>query len=130
MNRDNLRKRILLVDDEAEILELLSRRFENWGYEVVTADNGKKALRLAEQDQPALILLDIVMPEMGGRDVCSRLKMNPKTCDIPVVFLTALGMPEQVEAGIHAGADDYVVKPFEPRELKERIETCFVQTRV
>ncbi len=130
MNPDNLRKRILVVDDERDILELLSRRLQSWGYEVMTAATGKEALRIAEEKQPNLVLLDIVMPEIGGRDVCSQFRMNPKTCDLPVVFLTALGMPEQIEAGIRVGANDYIVKPFEPRELKERIEACLVQMRV
>lgn len=119
------RKRILVVDDEVEILVLLSRRLQSWGYEVLTAATGEDALKMAEEKRPDLILLDIVMPEMGGRDVCLRFKSHPKTSHIPVVFLTALGMPEQVEAGIGVGANDYIVKPFEPRELRERIEACF-----
>ena len=119
------KKRILIVDDEVEILVLLSRRLQSWGYEVLTAATGEDALRMAEEKRPDLILLDIVMPEMVGRDVCLRLKSHPKTSSIPVVFLTALGMPEQVEAGICVGANDYIVKPFEARELKERIEACF-----
>lgn len=123
-------KRILVVDDEVEILVLLSRRLQSWGYEVLTVATGEDALRMAEEKRPDLILLDIVMPEMGGRDVCLRLKNHPKTSPIPVIFLTALGMPEQVEAGIHVGANDYIVKPFEPRELRERIEACFVPDRI
>lgn len=127
MNAKNIRDRILLVDDEKDILVVLSRRLESWGYEVLTAASGKEGLQVAESGRPNLILLDIVMPEMKGREVCARLKANPLTRGIPVIFLTALGMPEQIEAGIAAGVDDYIVKPFEPKDMKDRIKDCLLR---
>ena len=115
------KKRILVVDDTKDILLLVSRRLQSWGYEAITADSGEDGLRLAEEQVPDLILLDIMMPKMKGRDVCARLKANPKTHKIPVIFLTALGLADHVKAGMDLGADDYIVKPFEPAELKARI---------
>ena len=114
-------KRILIVDDTKDILLVVSRRLQSWGYEALTAESGEEGLRLAQEAHPDLVLLDIMMPKMKGRDVCARLKADPKTADIPVIFLTALGLADHIKAGMDLGADDYIVKPFEPAELKERI---------
>lgn len=122
-------KRILIVDDTTDILQVVSRRLQSWGYEVVTTDSGEDGLRLAQEQLPDLILLDIMMPKMKGRDVCTRLKSDPKTRHIPVIFLTALGLADHVKAGMDLGADDYIVKPFEPAELKERIAICLSRHR-
>ena len=124
MNGSNDQRRILLVDDELDIVKLLSRRLESWGYEVLTATSGEDCLRIAEEKQPDLILLDIVMPGMNGREVCTRLKTHTSTLHIPVIFLTALAMPQHIEAGINLGADDYIVKPFDAGEMRERIQDC------
>jgi len=115
------KQRILIVDDTKDILVVVSKRLESWGFEAVTAESGEEGLQLAQEHRPDLILLDIMMPRMKGRDVCARLKADPKTADIPVIFLTALGLADHVKAGMDLGADDYIVKPFEPAELKERI---------
>ena len=114
-------KRILLVDDTEDILLVVSRRLTSWGYEALTASSGEDGLKLAEEHLPDLILLDIMMPKMKGRDVCARLKADPKTAKIPVIFLTALGLADHIKAGMDLGAEDYIVKPFEPAELKKRI---------
>ena len=121
------RKRILLVDDSPDILQVLSRRLASWGYEVLATTTGEEGLRLASEQLPDLILLDIMMPKMKGRDVCVQLKADPKTQQIPVIFLTALGLADHVKAGMDLGADDYVVKPFEPQDLKERIQVCLLR---
>ena len=113
--------RILVVDDTKDILAVVSRRLQSWGYEPLTAESGEEGLAIAEAQVPDLILLDIMMPKMKGRDVCARLKANPKTQRIPVIFLTALGLADHIKAGMDLGAEDYIVKPFEPAELKERI---------
>jgi len=118
------RKCILIVDDTKDILLVVARRLQSWGYEALTAESGEEGLRLAEEHVPDLVLLDIMMPKMKGRDVCARLKANPKTQHIPVIFLTALGLADHIKAGMDLGADDYIVKPFEPAELKERITIC------
>ena len=115
------KQRILIVDDTKDILAVVSRRLQSWGYEPLTAESGEEGLQIAEETVPDLILLDIMMPKMKGRDVCARLKANPKTERIPVIFLTALGLADHIKAGMDLGAEDYIVKPFEPAELKERI---------
>ena len=114
-------KKILIVDDTKDILLVVSRRLKSWGYEPFIAESGEEGLRIAQAELPDLILLDIMMPKMKGRDVCIRLKADPKTARIPVIFLTALGLADHIKAGMDLGADDYIVKPFEPAELKDRI---------
>ena len=121
MSGDRASKRVLVVDDTKDILVVVSRRLQSWGYEPLTAETGEEGLRIAEEELPDLILLDIMMPKMKGRDVCARLKSNPRTAKIPVIFLTALGLADHIKAGMDLGAEDYIVKPFEPAELKERI---------
>ena len=121
------KKRILVVDDTKDVLQVVSRRLQSWGYEALVADSGEECLRIAEEQLPDLILLDIMMPKLKGREVCARLKANPKTQKIPVIFLTALGLPDHVKAGMDLGADDYIVKPFEPAELKDRIAICLAR---
>ncbi len=118
---------ILLIDDETTLLKVVSRRLVKEGFRMLTAESGEEGLRLAEEELPDLILLDIMMPKMKGWDVCARLKANPKTASIPVVFLTALGLADHVKAGMDLGAEDYVVKPFAPGELKERITVCLAR---
>ena len=121
------KKRILVVDDTTDILIVVAKRLESWGYEALTADSGEEGLQIAQAQLPDLILLDIMMPRMKGRDVCARLKADPKTQHIPVIFLTALGLADHVKAGMDLGAEDYIVKPFEPRELQQRIAVCFAR---
>ncbi len=126
---EGAQKKILIVDDTKDILLVVSRRLESWGYKAFTADSGEEGLRVAETELPDLILLDIMMPKMKGRDVCARLKANPATQEIPVIFLTALGLADHIKAGMDLGAEDYIVKPFEPSELKERLAVCFERVR-
>ena len=128
MNEKELKERILVVDDEPNLVEFLACRLKNWGYVPLTATQGESALAIAEKERPDLVLLDVVMPDLDGREVCSRLKKNSATGRIPVILLTALGMPEQVERGIRCGADDYVLKPFAAGDLKERIRRCLELT--
>ena len=118
---DTPRKKILVVDDTRDILLVVGKRLESWGYEPLTADSGEDGLQMAFEHKPALVLLDIMMPKMKGRDVCAKLKADPSTRHIPVIFLTALGLADHIKAGMDLGAEDYIVKPFEPAELKERI---------
>ena len=124
-----MKKRILMVDDTTDLLLVVSRRLESWGYEALTAESGEEGLRIAQEQRPDLILLDIMMPKMKGREVCARLKADPRTRHIPVIFLTALGLADHVKAGMDLGAEDYIVKPFEPAELKERIIVCLSRHR-
>lgn len=121
------RKLILLIDDEASIRKTVGRRLEREGFRVISAESGEEGLELAAKHLPNLVLLDIMMPKMKGRDVCARLKADEATKRIPVIFLTALGLADHVRAGMSIGADDYIVKPFEAEELKERIRVCLAR---
>jgi len=118
---------ILVVDDDLSIRKTIGRRLEREGYRVVTAGSGEEGLRVATEKLPDLVLLDVMMPKMKGRDVCARLKADPKTAHIPVIFLTALGLADHIRAGMALGAEDYIVKPFEAAELKERIAVCLAR---
>ena len=118
---------VLLIDDEPSILKTLGRRLEREGFSVLTAENGEAGLRLAQTEQPDVVLLDIMMPTMKGREVCARLKADPRTASIPVIFLTALGLPDHVKAGLEQGADDYLVKPYDSKELAMRIAICLAR---
>ncbi len=120
-------KRILIVDDTKELLQVIAQRLKSWGFEVLTASTGEEGLRLANEQVPDLILLDVMMPKLKGRDACAQLKANPKTKHIPVIFLTALQLPDHVKAGLDVGADDYITKPFEPEDLRERIRVCLLR---
>jgi signal transduction histidine kinase len=111
---------ILIVDDNAPAVEMLQRLLSGNGYEVLKAYSGLQALELAEERIPDLILLDVMMPGMSGHDVISQLKRNPKTADIPIIFITAKDTPADIEEGFGLGAVDYIPKPAEPRELLAR----------
>ncbi|MBI2174316.1 MAG: response regulator [Candidatus Omnitrophica bacterium] len=128
MSTDGGQKQILIVDDTKDILDVVSRRLQSWGYQVLVASSGEEGLEIAKQSLPDLILLDIMMPRMKGRDVCAHLKSDPNTAHIPVIFLTALGLADHVKAGMDLGADDYIVKPFEPDDLRDRIAVCLARS--
>ncbi|MBE0674508.1 MAG: response regulator transcription factor, partial [Bacteroidales bacterium] len=113
--------RILLVDDEPDILEFLSYNISKAGYEVFTALNGKKALEVAAEKIPHLILLDVMMPEMDGIETCEELRRTPLHENTLIVFLTARSEDYSQIAGFTAGADDYITKPVRPKVLLSRI---------
>ena len=109
---------ILVVDDEASIRRILETRLSMIGYNVVTACDGTEALELFENTAPDLVVLDVMMPKLDGYGVCQELR---KESDVPIVMLTALGDVADRITGLELGADDYVVKPFSPKELEARI---------
>ncbi len=115
------RKRILVVDDEVYIVHILEFTLTMEGYDVVTAADGDEALRKVEEDRPDLVVLDIMMPRMDGYEVCRRLREEEETRDLPVILLSAKGRPIDRETGMEVGANDYIVKPFSPRRLLEKI---------
>lgn len=115
-------QRILLVDDEADILEFLSYNLKKEGYEVYTAANGKEAITEAVKVLPHLILLDVMMPVMDGIETCHEIRQIPQLKKTIVVFLTARGEDYSQIAGFEAGADDYVTKPVKPKVLISRIK--------
>ncbi|MCX8036356.1 MAG: response regulator [Candidatus Sumerlaeia bacterium] len=117
-----VKKRILLADDEEDIKTVVAMFLEAQGYEVITAFDGLDALEKVRTEKPDLILLDIMMPVLDGFEVCKRLKENEDTARIPIVILSAAAHVESVNRGLKAGAKDYIVKPFEPEKLVEKIE--------
>lgn len=123
-----LGKTILLVDDEDDILDLLTYNLKKEGYAVVTAHNGKEGLARAEETLPDAIILDVMMPEMDGFEVCRALRKNPATGHIPVIFLTAKSGEVDEIVGLELGADDYVQKPISPRVLLTRLKTHIRRT--
>jgi CheY-like chemotaxis protein len=113
---------ILIVDDDPAMTALLQLSFELEGHVVVTASSGSEALDLARKIHPAAMVVDVMMPEMDGLELIRRLRSNQATADIPVVCCSAKSLSHDVQAGYDAGADDYVVKPFEPFELIQLVE--------
>lgn len=112
---------ILVVDDEEHIQELLKFNLEKEGYQVLMAGDGPEALEILEKKQPDLVVLDIMLPGMSGLEVCSEIRRIPKFADLPVIMLTARGEEIDKVLGLEIGADDYITKPFSPRELIARI---------
>ena len=113
---------ILIVDDTPSNLEVLSEDLTNAGFEVAVATNGESALKQAEYDPPELILLDVMMPGIDGFETCRRLKQNPITKDIPIIFMTALNDSNDKVSGLSLGAVDYITKPFQQAEVLARIQ--------
>jgi len=117
------REQVLLVDDNPQNLKILYDTLDSGHYRLLLANNGEKALAIAEKSNPDLILLDIMMPGMDGYEVCESLKSNPLLRDIPVVFLSALDDVESKVKGFEKGGVDYIAKPFQPREVVSRVAT-------
>lgn len=115
--------KILIVDDELDILEFLKYNFENEGYEVITGNNGQEAIELAKKERPDLIILDVMMPVMDGIEACRLLREIPELKSVLVVFLTARSEDFSEIAGFNAGADDYVSKPVRVRTLLARVKS-------
>ena len=120
MIKENIK--ILLVDDEPDILEILSYNLNAEGYNVLTASNGLEAVKLAKKHVPNLILMDVMMPEMDGIEACGQIRLISELKDIIIALLTARGEDYSKLAGFEAGADDYITKPFNPLELKARVD--------
>jgi DNA-binding response OmpR family regulator len=113
-------ERILLVDDEPSVHEVVRAYLERDGFEVASADNGRSGLALAEHAPPQLIVLDLMLPDLSGEELCREIR---RRSDVPIIMLTAKASEDQRVVGLELGADDYVVKPFSPRELVARIKT-------
>jgi two-component system phosphate regulon response regulator PhoB len=113
---------ILIVDDEPDVLDLVTYNLKKAGYRTVTAHDGTTALQKARDEVPALLVLDLMLPGTEGTEVCRQLKADPKTARIPVIMLTAKAEEVDRIVGLELGADDYVIKPFSPRELVLRVK--------
>ena len=114
--------RILLVDDEPDILEIIGYNLSNEGYKIVTAENGVKAIAAAKKHLPHLIVLDVMMPEMDGIEACEKLRAIPELSETIITFLTARGEDYSQVAGFDAGADDYITKPIKPKVLVSKVK--------
>lgn len=116
------RKKIIIVDDDVNILELFRDVLEGKGYQVTPFTRGWEALQAVSREKPDLIILDIMMPRVNGYEVCQILKENPKTKQIPVIFLTALSHQEALRRAAEGGADDFLVKPCPTEKLLKHVE--------
>ncbi len=115
-------KKIVLAEDEPQIARLIEFKLKKEGYSVTSKENGEEALKAIKADKPDLILLDVMMPVMGGYEVLRRLKEDENLKSIPVVMLTARAQEKDVVKGIAMGAEDYITKPFHPAELLARVK--------
>jgi two-component system alkaline phosphatase synthesis response regulator PhoP len=120
MNKKDIK--ILLVDDEPDILEIVGYNLSNEGYQVITAENGLEAVKKAKKELPHLIILDVMMPEMDGIEACEIIRKNPDLKDTLITFLTARGEDYSQVAGFDAGADDYITKPIKPKVLVSKVK--------
>ena len=124
------KEKILVVDDEKDIIELLQYNLEKEGYRISCAYSGEECLENVKTELPDLILLDLMLPEIDGLDVCKILKRNPQTSHIPIIMLTAKGEETDIVLGLELGADDYITKPFKVRELLARVKTVLRRTKI
>ncbi len=121
------RKRILVVEDEAPILNGIKDTLELEDYEVITATDGQEGMRLALSVDSDVVLLDVMMPRMSGLELVAALRADPSTRAIPLLLLSAKAQTDDVQAGLAAGADGYVTKPFEPLDLIERVNALLAR---
>lgn len=115
-------KRILVVDDEVNITEMLNLRLEASGYEVLQANDGQEGLKIAKEEQPDLIILDLMLPKLDGYKVCRLLKFDEQYKHIPIIMFTAKAQESDIKLGKETGADAYVTKPFDSKVLISKIE--------
>lgn len=117
-------KKVLIVDDQPQVRELVAVTLQIGNYQILFAENGQQALEIAQTRHPEVILLDVMLrgSDLNGLEVCRRLKNDPATSDIPIIILSASGQQSDINAGRTAGADDYLTKPFSPIALLEKVE--------
>lgn len=121
----NIAARILIVDDEAKIVEVVQSYLEDRGYSVYSAGDGSRALALFDEIHPSLVILDLMLPDMSGEEICRRLRLKSR---VPVIMLTAKIEEQDILTGLDIGADDYVTKPFSPRQLVARVTALLRRT--
>jgi phosphate regulon transcriptional regulator PhoB len=122
VQRERIRQKILVVEDEADIRELLRYNLAQEGFAVEEAGDGAEALDRIERRAPDLLVLDLMLPQMSGLELCRRMRSNPETAKLPILVVTAKGAEVDRILGLEMGADDYVVKPFSPREVVARVK--------
>lgn len=119
--------KILIAEDEPDIRELIAFTLRFAGFEVVTTANGQEALEAAQREVPDLIMMDVRMPKMTGYEACRAMKADPNIQHIPVVFLSAKGQESEIKEGLEAGAEEYLLKPFAPDQLIERVRVLLAK---
>jgi CheY-like chemotaxis protein len=119
--------KILIAEDERDIRDLVAFTLRFAGHEIVAVGNGEEALETARVEMPDLILMDVRMPRMTGYEACEKMKADPQLAKIPVVFLSAKGQDSEIRTGLDAGADEYLLKPFAPAELTQRVGELLVK---
>jgi DNA-binding response OmpR family regulator len=119
--------KILIAEDERDIRDLITFTLKFAGHEVFAASNGEEALNMVKQVMPDIILMDVRMPKMTGYEACAAMKADPTVAQIPVVFLSAKGQESEVQTGLEAGAVEYILKPFAPDQLTERVRVLLKQ---
>ena len=115
-------KKALVVEDDPDLLEILTRQLDMMGFSVITAKHGKEGVEKAFEEKPHLILMDIMMPEMSGRDATRMIRANPDTEDIPILVVSALFLGSDIRSCFEAGCNDYIVKPFAFKQLQQKIQ--------
>jgi len=121
---------IVAIEDEPDLLEVLNYNLSREGYRVQTAANGEDGMRLITRHRPDLVLLDLMLPGVDGLEICRRVKFDPNTSSIPIIIVSAKGEEQDVVLGLEMGADDYVCKPFSPRELLARVRAVLRRNSV
>ena len=121
---------VLIVEDEADVVDLLRYNLSKAGFAVLIASDGLTGLDMARTKRPDVVILDLMLPGIDGHSICKALKKDPNTEPIPILMLTAKGQPEERVKGLEIGADDYVTKPFSPRELVLRVQALIRRVRV
>ena len=124
-----MREKILIVEDKSDIVRMLEYNLEKEGFRTVSASDGREALRRAEKERPDIILLDLMLPELDGLEVCRLLRQNPDSAHIPVIMLTAKGRETDKIVGLGLGADYYITKPFSVGELIARVKAVLRRAR-
>jgi two-component system phosphate regulon response regulator PhoB len=127
--REHMQTRILIVEDERDIAEVTAYNLRKSGYEVTLASNGRSALEYIAQKAPDLVILDVMLPELSGTEVASRIRSNPSTATLPIIMVTAKGEEVDQLVGLTVGADDYIAKPFSVKILQARIEAVLRRTK-
>ena len=118
-------KKVLIVEDEKEILQLVKMYLDKEGFRTLTAVNGAEALRQVRSEHPDIVILDLMLPEIDGLEVCKKLRIAPQTAMLPIIMLTAKSDESDTVIGLELGADDYISKPFSPKALVARIKALF-----
>ena len=124
-----MNKKILVIEDDPIALRLIQYTLQHEGYQVLTALNGLEGMRKAENEEPDLIILDIMLPGIDGFEVCHRLRAEPQTAQMPILMLSAKAQEIDKATGVKVGADDYLAKPADPSEIVSRVENLLAQTK-